>query len=133
MVPDGEALRTGLPVRWHRGASTDSVATAVLLRKGATAQRRTVTVRFAAGANEAETPPLPVGIYEVTTVGGTSVMAVNQSRELIPRRPTVASGAVGGEPAVGEAPALRDKRWVYAIVILLLCGEWLLRRRIGLR
>ena len=133
VVPNGEPLRAGLPVRWERGASTDSVATAVLVRKDATAQRRTVTVRFAAGASEAETPPLPVGIYEVTTAGGTSLLAVNQSRELIPRRPTVVSGAVGGKPAAGEAPALRDKRWVYGIVILLLCAEWLLRRRFGLR
>ncbi len=133
VVPDGEPLRAGMPIRWHRGAPTDSVATAVLVRKDATAQRRTVAVRFAAGANEAETSPLPVGIYEVTTGGGTSLMAVNQSRELIPRRPTVVSGAVGGEPALGEAPVLRDKRWVYAIVVLLFCGEWLLRRRIGLR
>ncbi|CAN5595216.1 hypothetical protein BH09GEM1_BH09GEM1_24540 [soil metagenome] len=133
VVPDGEALRAGMPVRWHRGAPTDSVATAVLVRKDATAQRRTVTIRFASGANEAETSPLPVGIYEVTTDGGTSLIAVNQSRELVPRRPTVVSGAVGGEPAVGEAPALRDKRWVYALVVLLLCAEWLLRRRGGLR
>jgi hypothetical protein len=74
-----------------------------------------------------------VGIYEVTTEGGTSLIAVNQSRELVPRRPTVASGAVGGEPAVGEAPALRDLRWVYVLIVLLLCAEWLLRRRSGLR
>ncbi len=133
VVPDDEPVRTGMPVRWRRGAPTDSIATAVLVRKDATAQRRTITVRFATGTNEAETSPLPVGIYEVTTDGGTSLIAVNQSRELIPRRPTVKSGAVGGEPAVGEAPALRDVRWVYVLVVLIFCAEWLLRRRVGLR
>ena len=133
VVPDGDPIRAGMPMRWHRGAATDSLATAVLVRKDATAQRRTVTVRFATGANEAETPPLPVGIYEVTTDGGTSLIAVNQSREMLPRRPTVKSGAVGGEPAMGEAPLLRDARWVYILVVLLLCAEWLLRRRSGLR
>ena len=133
VVPDGDPIRAGMPVRWHRGAPADSVATAVLVRKDATAQRRTVTVRFAPGANEAETSPLPVGIYEVTTTGGTSLIAVNQSREMLPRRPTVKSGAVGGEPATGEAPLLRDARWVYVLVVLLLCAEWLLRRRSGLR
>jgi len=133
VVPDGDPIRAGVPVRWHRGAATDSVATAVLVRKDATAQRRTITVRFASGANEAETAPLPVGIYEVTTDGGTSLIAVNQSRELVPRRPTIKSGAVGGEPALGEPPMLRDARWVYVLVVLLLCAEWLLRRRSGLR
>jgi len=133
VVPDAEPLRAGMPVRWHRGAPTDTIATAVLVRKDATAQRRTVTVRFLPGANEAETSPLPVGIYEVTTDGGTSLIAVNQSRELIPRRVSVSSGAVGGETAAGEPPALRDKGWVYLLAVLVFCAEWLLRRRAGLR
>jgi hypothetical protein len=133
VVPDGDALRAGMPVKWRRGASTDSVATAVLTRRDGTAQRRTETIRFADGANTAETAPLPPGLYDVTTAGGTALLAVNQSRELVPQRSTVVSGAVGGEPAVGEAPALRDQKWLYAVVILLLCAEWLLRRRAGLR
>jgi hypothetical protein len=133
VVPDGEALRAGMPVRWRRGAPADSVATVVLMRRDGTAQRRTVSVRFTDGASVAETPPLPVGIYDVTTTGGTSVLAVNQSREWLPRRSTMRSGAVGGEPALGDAPELRDQAWVYALVVLLLCAEWLLRRRAGLR
>ena len=81
----------------------------------------------------AETAALPVGIYDVTTTGGSSVLAVNQSREWIPRRSSVQSGAVGGEPALGEAPALRERAWIYVLVVLLLCAEWMLRRRVGLR
>ena len=133
VVPDGEALRAGMPVRWRRGAPADSVATVVLMRRDGTAQRRTVSVRFGDGESVAETPPLPVGIYDVTTTGGTSVLAVNQAREWLPRRVTMRSGAVGGEPALGDAPELRDQAWVYALVVLLLCAEWLLRRRVGLR
>ena len=133
VVPDGEPLRAGMPVRWRRGAAADSVATVVVVRKDATAQRRTLTVRFADGASLAETPPLPVGIYEATTVGGTSILAVNPSREFVPRRATVASGAVGGEPALGAAPVLREQTWIYVLVVLLLCAEWLVRRRVGLR
>ena len=133
VVPDGEPLRAGMPVTWRRGAPTDSVASAVLVRRDGTAQRRTVTVRFADGASVAETSALPAGIYDVTTAGGTSVLAVNQSREWLPRRASVQSGAVGGEPALGEAPALRDRAWLYALVVLMLCAEWLLRRRVGLR
>ena len=133
VVPDGEPLRAGMPVRWRRGAPADSVATVVIVRKDATAQRRTLSVRFADGASVAETAPLPIGIYEVTTTGGTSLLAVNQSREWIPRRSVVHSSAVGGEPALGEAPALRDKAWIYLLVVMLFCTEWLLRRRVGLR
>ena len=133
VIPDGEPLRAGMPVHWRRGAASDSVATAVLVRRDGTAQRRTVTVRFAEGANTAETAPLAPGLYDMTTTGGTALLAVNQSRELVPRRTAVRSGAVGGEPAVGEAPALRDRTWVYVLVVVLLCAEWLLRRRVGLR
>ena len=133
VVPDGSSLRAGMPVRWRRGAPADSVATVVLVRKDATAQRRTLTVRFADGASVAETAPLPAGLYEVTTTGGSSLLVVNQSRELVPRRTTVRSGAVGGEPSTGDAPVLRELGWVYLLVILLLCAEWLLRRRAGLR
>ena len=133
VVPDGEPLRAGMPVRWRRGAPTDSVATLVLVRRDGTAQRRTVMLRFPDGSAVAESAALPVGIYDVTTAGGTAVLAVNQSRELVPRRVVVRSGAVGGEAALGDAPALRDRAWVYALVVLLLCAEWLLRRRVGLR
>jgi len=133
VVPDGDALRAGMPVRWRRGAPADSVATVVLMRRDGTAQRRTLSVRFIDGANIAETAGLPVGIYDVTTTGGTSVLAVNQSREWLPRRVTLRSGAVGGEPALGDAPELREQAWIYALVVLILCAEWLLRRRVGLR
>ncbi len=133
VVPDGTPLRAGMPVRWRRGAPGDSVATAVVVRKDATAQRRTLTVRFADGASVAETAPLPAGLYEVTTPGGSALLAVNASREMVPRRITVRSGVVGGEPALGNAPALREKGWIYVFVVVLLCAEWLLRRRVGLR
>ena len=128
-----EPRRAGMPVRWRRGAPADSVATVVLVRRDGTAQRRTVTVRFTEGASIAETSPLPVGIYDVTTTGGSSVLAVNQSREWIPRRSVMRSGAVGGEPALGEPPALRESAWIFVLVVLLLCAEWMLRRRVGLR
>ncbi|MDB4914014.1 MAG: hypothetical protein JWM95_1658 [Gemmatimonadetes bacterium] len=133
VVPDVEPLRAGMPVRWRRGAPADSVATATIERREGTAQRRTLSVRFSEGSAVAETPALPPGIYEVTTSGGNAVLAVNQSREFIPRRPTVTSSAVGGEAAVGDVPAVTDWAWVYALVVLLLCAEWLLRRRVGLR
>jgi hypothetical protein len=73
-------------------------------------------------------------VYDVRVPGGSALLAVNVSRELLPRRPTVRSGAVGRAPApAGVAPSLRSLGWVYVVLVLLLCGEWLARRRAGLR
>jgi hypothetical protein len=132
VVPDGQVLRAGSPVRWRRGAPADSTAAVVISRRGAQ-QRDSITVHFTEGAVVAESPALAPGIYDVTTAGGVATLAVNASPELIPHRITVKAGKVGGEPSLGDAPLLREKGWAYALVILLLCGEWLLRRRAGLR
>ncbi|MEP6618449.1 MAG: hypothetical protein ABJE47_04010 [bacterium] len=133
VVPDGAPVRAGMPLSWRRGAPTDSSATVVMKRRGAPSRSDTLVVRFANGASVAASGGLPQGIYDVTANGGASVVAINASRELVPRRITVKSGEVGGEVSIGEAPLLRDWAWVYAIVVILLCAEWLLRRRVGLR
>lgn len=132
-VPDVFPLRAGEPIRWRRGASADSVVWAVITRRGAPLRRDSLRLRFNDGGAQTQSPPLPAGVYDVRTAGGDAVLAVNQSREMVPRRPTVRTGAVGDEPAAGVAPSLRDQGWVYALVVLLLCAEWLLRRKVGLR
>jgi hypothetical protein len=40
---------------------------------------------------------------------------------------------VRGVLAADAAPRLRSKGWAYAAAILLLCAEWILRRRRGMR
>jgi hypothetical protein len=80
-----------------------------------------------------ESPPLAAGVYDVRVPGGSVVLAVNASRELLPRRATVVAGAVGGAPPARPTPPLRDLGWPYVIVVGLLCGEWALRRRSGMR
>lgn len=132
-LPEATPVRAGAPVRWRRGAPSDSVVALELRRRGATARVERVTLRFADGANVAESPPLPPGLYDATMPGGSAVLAVNASRELVPRRPTVRAGQVGGAPAQGEAPRLRELGWVYALAIGALCVEWMLRRRAGMR
>ena len=132
-VPAAASLREGEPVRWRRGASEDSIVRVALVRRGAPAREDSLVLRFAAGASVAESPPLPAGEYEVRSGGGTSVLVVDRSREWLPRRPAVQAGAVGGAPAAGDAPRLRDSGLAYLAAALLLCLEWLLRRRAGLR
>ncbi|HEX6050809.1 MAG TPA: hypothetical protein VFZ21_16130 [Gemmatimonadaceae bacterium] len=125
-------VHAGDPVRWRRGSGDDSVVTVVLTQRGAPARADSVTLSFTGGENIVESRPLAPGVYDVQAPGGTSVIAVNPSRELYPRR-GISSGAVGRGGSLSDAPRLRSFGWVYAVVILALCAEWFLRRRLGLR
>ncbi|HET7190099.1 MAG TPA: hypothetical protein VFI52_18230 [Gemmatimonadaceae bacterium] len=132
-VPDGAPMRAGAPIRWRRGAGADSVVAVTITRRSATGRVYTVTLRFLDGATVTESPALPPGVYDARMAGGSAVLAVNPSRELVPRRPSVATRRVGGAATLGDAPALRSLGWVYALVVLLLCAEWGLRRKAGVR
>lgn len=131
-VPDERLVRAGDPVRWRRGSPADTVVPVTLRRRGAT-RVDSLTLRFGPDASVVESAPLPPGLYDVTTRGGSALLAVNASREWLPRAPRVKSGAIGGARATGAAPRLRDLGWVYALAIVLLCAEWLVRRRKGMR
>jgi hypothetical protein len=131
-VPDDRMLRAGDPVRWRRGSPTDSVVSVALRQRGTT-RVDSLTLRFGGSANVVETRPLPPGIYEATTRGGSALLAVNPSREWLPRPPRVPAGAVRGAISADVGPRLRTTGWAYALAILLLCAEWLLRRRRGMR
>jgi hypothetical protein len=138
-IPADGVVREGQMIRWRRGSGTDSVVTAVLRRRGSAADD-SVRLHFGqgsgasgGGAGTAESDPLPAGIYDVRVPGGTAVLVVNASRELLPRAPTVRAGSVGGAAAFGEQPRLRQTWWAYLLLLAALCGEWLLRRKKGLR
>ena len=132
-VPDTAPVRAGDPIRWRRGAGGDSVVVVTITRRSATSRVYSVTLRFPDGANVAESPPLLPGVYDARVVGGSTVLVVNASRELLPRRATIHGGRVGGAAAIGEPPALRLVGWVYGLAVVLLCSEWWLRRRAGVR
>jgi hypothetical protein len=72
-------------------------------------------------------------VYDVSVPGGSTVLVVNASAELLPSRATLRSGEVGHGDSVGDAPGARANGWLYALAIALLCGEWFVRRRAGLR
>jgi hypothetical protein len=92
-----------------------------------------LTLRFRADATMAESPPLAPGLYTATVRGGSTLLAVNVARELLPHAPRVASGAIGGGVPVASARRLRSFGWPYGLVVLCLCGEWVVRRRKGMR
>lgn len=133
VVPDAGVFRAGAPLRWRRGSPTDSVVALTLVRRGAPARTDSMTLRFSENATVVESPPVPPGIYDVRSASGTSVVAVNPSAELLPRRPSVQSGRIGGRAGLADAPLARELGWLYVAAVLGLCAEWLLRRRVGMR
>jgi len=137
-VPTGVVLRAGEPVRWHRGSASDSSVLVVLRRFGTrgradSARVDSMTLRFRGDANVIETPALAPGIYSATVRGGMTMLAVNNSREWLPRPPRVRAGAIGGGVPVDAAPRLRTIGWAYVLLVLFLCTEWVVRRRVGMR
>jgi hypothetical protein len=130
--PADGAVREGQPVRWRRGLPTDTVVSVALVRRGSS-QPDSLTIHFTGGSLFAETPARVAGVYDITTKGGSSVLVVNPSAEALPRRPSVVEGDIGTGEALTDAPRLRGIGWIFAIVILSLCIEWIIRRRLGLR
>lgn len=95
------------------------------------------------GAGTATTPALPPGVYAYSVLGeagdtvsrgrfdvarGSLEMLPAPEAPSLPLRADVMGGATDrpGRP-------LRTSPWPYLLLILLLCGEWIVRRRSGLR
>jgi hypothetical protein len=133
-VPADALVREGDPIRWRRGSSSDSMVSVVLRPHGRpTAPPDSLVVDFTAGGATAETPPLPPGLYDVRTVNGAALLAVNASREWLPRTPIPSASAAGGVAIAASALRLRSISWLYIALVVSLCAEWLWRRRVGLR
>lgn len=66
-------------------------------------------------------------------VAGTAASPPRIATELVPTPVTLRSGPVGSAAARDLAPRARGAWWLAAIALLALCGEWVMRRRIGWR
>ena len=130
--PADVSVREGQPIRWRRGSPADTVVTVALVRRGK-GESDSLTLRFPTGSLFVESPPRAAGVYDVTSKGGASVLVVNPSAEVLPRRPSVVDGEIGTGEALVDAPRLRGIGWIFAIVIVALCTEWMIRRKLGLR
>jgi hypothetical protein len=132
-IPDAAAFRAGERIRWRRGGAADSVATVIYRKRNAPGGSDSLVLRFPTGASVVETAPMAEGQYDVSVRGGQAALVVNPSSEWIPRQVRVKAGVQRSGAPVGSQPRLRDHAWIYALIIVALCAEWLLRRKIGLR
>ena len=131
-LPADAIVRAGDRIRWRRGTGTDTLVR-VELRKRGDVRADTLALHFGGAGALAESAPLDAGTYETRVNGGASLLIVNASRELLPRRANVRTGAVGGAAPFGDQPRLRDYHLIYLLLLAALCAEWLLRRHFGLR
>ncbi|MDB4912184.1 MAG: hypothetical protein JWO39_3007 [Gemmatimonadetes bacterium] len=131
-LPADAIVRAGDRIRWRRGTGNDTLVRVEMHKRGE-ARTDTLALHFAGPGALAESGPLDAGVYETRVSGGTSLLIVNASRELLPRRANVRTGAVGGAAPFGDQPRLRDYHWIYLLLLAALCAEWLLRRHFGLR
>ena len=113
---------------WVGGGAPEP--TAITLRAADTT--RTDTLAFD-GEGRAELTLAP-GDYRYTVEGGgAGTVAVEVfSDELLPRPVRLAAQAGERPLAERRAPA-RERLWLFGIAVLALAGEWLARRRLGLR
>ncbi len=77
---------------------------------------------------------LPVGIYTYELEGGGrgTVVVEGYSDEWFPG-PVVLSAAQGAQVASDRRQGIRERWWLFALAVIALCGEWVVRRRMGLR
>jgi len=141
--PTSWVVGPGQPVAWS--VPSDSTARRLLVASVDSARLGAdslVVDTSLVGAGSQATGALPPGAYRYRVVsdvgdimgeGRFDVAAATAEMVPAPEEPEPAAGAgatIGGED--GGVP-LRTRPWPYLAVILLLCGEWIGRRRSGLR
>jgi hypothetical protein len=120
----------GYPVIFARTASGAAASLVATFTTAGSA--RIDTLRFD-GAGRAEVRLLPGRYSYQFQGGGHGTVAVEPwSEEFVPASPTLRAHAAVAGAGISRT-ALRDRSWVYALIVLLLSVEWWLRRRAGLR
>ena len=77
---------------------------------------------------------LPPGSYRYRLAeGGTGTVAVERYSDELRARPVTLRAHEARASAPTGRQSARDKLWLFALCVLALAGEWLARRRLGLR
>jgi hypothetical protein len=125
-----EVVEQGRPAsfEWIAGGATEPVP---IEFSGGAGPRRDTLVFDGAGRAELLLPP---GIWRYRlSGGGEGTLAVEEfSGELLPRARTLAAHEASSAPAESRIP-VRRWLWLFGLGVLAFSGEWLARRRMGLR
>jgi hypothetical protein len=131
-APVRSVVQSGRPLVFEWTGSGPAIATPVVWSRAGDGGTRTDTLRFdGAGRAPAMLPP---GEYRYRLVGGGGGMvAVEEySDELLPS-PVTLRARTARASLPQDRTSARDWLWLFAIAIAALSGEWLARRRLGLR
>lgn len=124
-------VEQGMPLVFERASDSTVLLPITLARDG---QEQSDTLRF--GGDGRASLWLTPGTYRYRLAGargGTGLVAVDSwSREWLPREVVVRPRATPAAGA-GERRTARQWPWLYLLALLGLAGEWLARRRLGLR
>ncbi len=129
--PVRRVVPNGRPVvfEWRGAGEPRAVALSV---QGAAPAARADTLRFD-GSGHAELWLAPGEYRYRLAEGGEGRIAVEEwSEEWLPR-PVVLADQPMGSGAAGGRRGVRDWPWLFALAVAAFCGEWIVRRRLGLR
>ena len=128
--PVQAVVQNGRPVMFEWLGPGSAIPQAVLL--STSAGQRTDTLRFA-GDGRAPVWLHPGQYRYQLSGGGVGTLAMEQySDELLPR-PVGLTAHAGRDARTSTRSTARDWLWLFGVCILALSGEWLARRRLGLR
>jgi len=141
--PASWVVARGEPVAWSVPADTVPRRLIVTSADSASGPADSVVVDTVVSSGPVSTGVLPPGPcrYRVVSEGGDTlgegrfdVAAATAEMTPVPEEPAPADGASAtGAAAEASGVPLRTRPWPYLLVIVLLCGEWIGRRRSGLR
>jgi hypothetical protein len=77
---------------------------------------------------------VPVGTYTYQLQGGgRGTVAVEEYSDEWFARPVAIAAAEAAAVSTDRRQGIRERWWLFALAVLALCGEWVVRRRMGLR
>ena len=125
VVPNGRPLSFA----WTGAGPSEPVA---IKLKGGDGGSISDTLTFDGAGHAALSVPVGTYTYQLQGGGRGAVAVEEYSDEWFPR-PVVLAAAEGAAVSSDRRQGIRERWWLFALAVLALCGEWVVRRRMGLR
>jgi hypothetical protein len=129
--PVRAVVPNGRPIAFTWTGSGTAEPVAIRLRSSGEAEIAD-TLTFDGAGHASVSVPVGTYTYQLSG-GGRGLVAVEEySDEWFPR-PVVVAAAKEAPVSSDRRQGIRERWWLFAIGIIALCGEWVVRRRMGLR